>query len=104
QQEVETAWARRSAPWLTSFLVVFAAEWGDLTQLATAGLVAHSGRPLEVGVAAVAALWTVTLLAATAGRQLARLLNPTLLDRIGAVLFGAIGVFIIASGFGLHFG
>ena len=35
-----------------SFLVVFAAEWGDLTQLATAGLVAHTSEPLEVGLGA----------------------------------------------------
>jgi putative Ca2+/H+ antiporter (TMEM165/GDT1 family) len=104
EQEVQAARGRRSPPWLASFLVVFAAEWGDLTQLATAGLVAHSGRPLEVGVAAVAALWTVTLLAVTAGNQLARVMNPTLLNRVGAVLFGAIGVFIIASALGWQVG
>ncbi len=89
---------------MASFLVIFAAEWGDLTQLATAGLVAHSGKPLEVGIAAVAALWTVTVIAATAGRQLGRVIRPTLLNRVGAVLFGAIGVFIIASAFGWHLG
>jgi len=104
QQDVQAAQGRRSAPWVATFLVVFAAEWGDLTQLATTGLVAHSGRPLEVGVGAVAALFTVTVLAATAGSQLARLVNPTLMNRIGAVLFGAIGAFIIASAFGLHLG
>jgi putative Ca2+/H+ antiporter (TMEM165/GDT1 family) len=104
QQDLEAAGRRRSAPWLASFLVVFAAEWGDLTQLATAGLVAHSGRPLEVGAAAVAALWAVTVLAATAGSQLARLMHPTLLNRLGAVLFAIIGAFIIASALGLHLG
>jgi putative Ca2+/H+ antiporter (TMEM165/GDT1 family) len=104
QQNVDSPRRRGSPPWVTSFLVVFAAEWGDLTQLATAGLVAHSGKPLEVGIAALAALWTVTVVAVTAGRQLAHLLRPTLLNRVCAVLFGAIGVFIIASGFGWHVG
>ncbi len=104
EQQVQAVRSRRTPPWVTSFLVVFAAEWGDLTQLATAGLVAHSGKPLEVGIGAVAALWTVTVLAATAGSQLTRYLRPTLLNRVGAVLFGAIGVFIIASAFGLHVG
>jgi putative Ca2+/H+ antiporter (TMEM165/GDT1 family) len=104
QREVDSPRWRRSPPWVTSFLVVFAAEWGDLTQLATAGLVAHSGKPLEVGVAAVAALWTVTVIAVTAGRQLARLMRPTLLNRVSAVLFGAIGVFIIVSASGWHVG
>src|SRR3954449_12665732 len=30
----------------TSFLVLFAAEWGDLSQLLTAGLVARGGHPV----------------------------------------------------------
>ena len=38
-----------------SFLIVFAAEWGDLTQLATAALVARTGKPLPVAAGAVAA-------------------------------------------------
>jgi len=37
---------RRSA--LTSFGVLFAAEWGDASQLATAGLTAHYGHPFAV--------------------------------------------------------
>ena len=104
EEALESDRGSRSAPWLASFLVVFAAEWGDLTQLATAGLVAHTGKPLEVGVAAVAALWTVTLLAATLGSQLARWMNPTLLNRAAAVLFAAIGVFMVASALDLHVG
>lgn len=97
QEDVRTGRGRRSPPWLASFLVVFAAEWGDLTQLATAGLVAHTGKPLEVGVGALAALWAVTILAATVGSQVSRVLNPTLLNRLSAGLFAVIGVFIIAS-------
>jgi putative Ca2+/H+ antiporter (TMEM165/GDT1 family) len=102
EQDVESGRGRRSPPWLASFLVVFAAEWGDLTQLATAALVARSGKPLEVGVGAVLALWTVTVIAVTAGNRLARLVRPTLLNRVSAVLFGAIGLFIIASALGLN--
>ncbi|MBP9233201.1 MAG: TMEM165/GDT1 family protein [Hyphomonadaceae bacterium] len=36
------------------FLVIFEAEWGDLTQLATAALVAQTGHPLSVGIGAAA--------------------------------------------------
>jgi Ca2+/H+ antiporter, TMEM165/GDT1 family len=61
RRDVESGRGRRSPPWVASFLVVFAAEWGDLTQLATAGLAAQTGRPLEVGLGALAALWVVTL-------------------------------------------
>ena len=97
RQDVETGRGRRSPPWLASFLVVFAAEWGDLTQLATAGLVAHTGRPLEVGLGALAALWVVTVLAATTGARLARVLRPAVLNRVSALLFTVIGLFIIVT-------
>jgi putative Ca2+/H+ antiporter (TMEM165/GDT1 family) len=97
QRDVQTGRGRRSPPWLASFLVVFAAEWGDLTQLATAGLVAHTGKPVEVGIGALAALWAVTVLAATLGNQMSRVLNPTLLNRLSAALFAAVGLIIIGS-------
>ena len=81
--------------WLISFLVIFAAEWGDLTQLATAALVARNGNPLAVGIGAVLALWAVTLLAAYSGARLGKFLQPALLNRISGILFAAIGLFII---------
>src|SRR5262249_11904520 len=71
--------ARSRPPWLMCFLVVFAAEWGDLTQLATAALVAQTGQPIPVAIGATLALWTVTLLAVVAGSQLSRFLRPRLL-------------------------
>ncbi len=88
---------QRRVPWLASFLVVFAAEWGDLTQLATAALVAHTRQPLAVALGAIAALWSVTVLAAYAGSRLGRVFAPVVLNRASAVLFAAVGVFIIAS-------
>jgi putative Ca2+/H+ antiporter (TMEM165/GDT1 family) len=81
--------------WLMTFLVIFAAEWGDLTQLATAALVARNGHPLSVGIGAVLALWTVTVLAAFSGARLANVIKPVLLNRISAVLFAGIGLYII---------
>ena len=41
-REVAHTAQRPVRPWIASFAVVFAAEWGDLTQLATAALVAQS--------------------------------------------------------------
>jgi putative Ca2+/H+ antiporter (TMEM165/GDT1 family) len=87
--------AKRRAAWVTSFLIVFAAEWGDLTQLATAALVARTGQPLAVATGAIAGLWAVTLVAAGAGSQLGRWLSPDVLNRASGVLFFGIGVFII---------
>ena len=87
----------RTKPWIASFLVVLVAEWGDLTQLASAALVAMTGQPLSVAVGAIAALWLVTVLAAVAGARLGRMLPPTLLSRATAALLAALGVFVLAS-------
>ena len=63
-KEAASAKAKAGRPaWLISFLVIFAAEWGDLTQLATAALVAQYRQPISVGLGAVLALWAVTILA-----------------------------------------
>lgn len=51
-----------------SFALVVAAEWGDLTQLATASLAAGGGHPLGVGLGALLALSSVAALAVTVGR------------------------------------
>jgi len=83
--------------WLMSFLVIFAAEWGDLTQLATAALVAQNRHPLSVGIGAVLALWTVTVLAAVSGSRLSRFLKPALLNIMSGLLFAAIGIYLIAT-------
>ena len=89
--------AGRRAAWVTCFLVVFAAEWGDLTQLATAALAAQTRQPLAVGLGAVAALGIVTVIAAAAGATLGRLLSTRTLTRASAVVFLAVGALVIAS-------
>jgi Ca2+/H+ antiporter, TMEM165/GDT1 family len=96
--EVATiARSRRRAPWMAAFLVVFAAEWGDLTQLATASLVAKTGQPIPVAIGALAALWSVTVIAVMTGSQLTRFLAPELLTRVSAGLFAVVGTVIIVQ-------
>jgi putative Ca2+/H+ antiporter (TMEM165/GDT1 family) len=77
---------------LMSFTVVFLAEWGDLTQIATAGFAARTGRAVLVFCAATAALWAVASVAVIVGNRAGHLLNPKLTQRIAAVLFGLVGV------------
>ena len=55
-----------------SFLVLLAAEWGDLSQLLTITLVARYHEPLSVFVGALAALLTVSGLAVLLGTALLR--------------------------------
>ena len=61
---------RRSV--LVSFGVLFAAEWGDLSQFLTAGLAARFDAPLTVFLASWGALATVAGLAVLAGGWLTR--------------------------------
>ena len=55
---------------LASFLVLFAAEWGDLSQLLTLSLVAKYDDPLSVFVGAFGALLAVSGVAVLTGRVL----------------------------------
>jgi Ca2+/H+ antiporter, TMEM165/GDT1 family len=67
----------------TSFLVLFAAEWGDLSQLFTAGLVARGGDPVSVFLGSWLALATVAAIAVAAGAALLRLIRLSTIRRIG---------------------
>ncbi|MDD2857483.1 MAG: TMEM165/GDT1 family protein [Candidatus Nanopelagicales bacterium] len=54
----------------TSFIVLFAAEWGDLTQIFTAAQAAKTGAPLSVFIGSWFALIAVSGLAVVLGRWL----------------------------------
>lgn len=69
---------------LASFLVLFAAEWGDLSQLLTISLVARYEAPLAVFVGALAALLAVTALAVVAGKRLVQWIPVHTLHFVGA--------------------
>ncbi|MDB5237227.1 MAG: hypothetical protein JWL88_329 [Parcubacteria group bacterium] len=97
QKDVEEVSKKPQAAWIASFLVTFAAEWGDLSQLATAGLAAHTSAPLSVGIGAVLGLWAVIALAALAGGYLTKFLTPKRLTILSGTLFALIGIFMIFS-------
>jgi putative Ca2+/H+ antiporter (TMEM165/GDT1 family) len=71
---------------LTAFVVVFLAEWGDLTQILTANLAARYNAPLSVGVGAAAALWAVAALAVMSGASLLRWVNIAAVRLVTAVI------------------
>jgi putative Ca2+/H+ antiporter (TMEM165/GDT1 family) len=84
-----------------SFLVLFAAEWGDLSQLLTISLVGRYHDAVSVFVGAWAALLTVSGLAVVAGRFLLRYLKLSTIHYVGSavcfVLAVVTGVQIIAG-------
>ena len=71
---------------VASFLVLFAAEWGDLSQLLTISLVGKYHDHINVFLGAWGALLVVSGLAVVAGRVLLRYMKLTLLHYIGAAV------------------
>jgi putative Ca2+/H+ antiporter (TMEM165/GDT1 family) len=85
---------------LTCFLILFAAEWGDLSQLLTITLVARYEEPLSVFIGALAALMAVSGLAVVAGRGLLRYVSLHVLHYIGAgvcLVLGLVTIFELVA-------
>lgn len=76
----------------SAFVIIFLAEWGDLTQLATASLAASTGQPVAVFVGSLLALSAVAALAVVAGRSLLRVVPVRLVRRIAAAIFAILAV------------
>ncbi len=86
---------------LASFLVLFAAEWGDLSQLLTINMVAKYGSPVSVFVGAWAALLVVSGLAVVGGRVLLRYMRLSVLHYIGGgvcLLFAVLSAIELSVG------
>jgi putative Ca2+/H+ antiporter (TMEM165/GDT1 family) len=82
----------------TSFAVILVAEFGDLTQIATASLAARYEDPLSVGLGAVLALWAVAALAIVGGRGLLKIMPLTWITRAAAaVMLVLAGVSLAAA-------
>jgi Ca2+/H+ antiporter, TMEM165/GDT1 family len=77
---------------LASFGVLFAAEWGDASQLATAALTARYDQPVAVFIGAWIALVGVAALAVVLGKQLRRRVPLHLVQRSAGVVFAVLAV------------
>jgi Ca2+/H+ antiporter, TMEM165/GDT1 family len=77
----------------TAFVVIFLAEWGDLTQILTANLAAHYHSPISVGIGAVLALWAVAGIAVIGGQGLLRFINIKTLRIVTAVVLAGLAGF-----------
>ena len=82
---------------LTSFGVVFVAEFGDLTQIVTANLAAKYHDPLAVGIGATAGLWVAAGLAIIGGRSLLKVRPVKWLSRGAAAVLLTLAGLTIAS-------
>ncbi|TMF50449.1 MAG: TMEM165/GDT1 family protein [Chloroflexi bacterium] len=91
QRAVEQEEVRHRRPFMTAFTVVFVAEWGDLTQLATAALQARYQQPVVVFVASTLALWAVSAIAVALGNRLGAWIPERPLQ------FAAAGVMVLVA-------
>ena len=66
-----------------SFGILFLAEWGDLSQLLTAGMVVRTKDPVSVFVGAWAGLLLVSALGAVLGRALLKRMRLATIQRVG---------------------
>jgi Ca2+/H+ antiporter, TMEM165/GDT1 family len=82
---------------LRTFAVVFAAEWGDLTQVGTAALAARYGRPVVVLAGATLALWAVAGIAVFVGHGARQWLKPRATQKLAAVMFGIVGTVVLVG-------
>ncbi len=97
EEIIEVAEPRVHRVVLTAFVVIFLAEWGDLTQVLTANLAARYHSPLSVGVGAAAALLSVAALAAVGGRQLVRFVPGMLLRRVTGAVCAVLAVVVLIA-------
>jgi putative Ca2+/H+ antiporter (TMEM165/GDT1 family) len=85
--------AAASGPWRVAAqagVVIFVAEWGDLTQILTANLAARYHQPLSVGVGALTALWAVAAIAGVGGANVLRVVSVRALRVVTAVVLLAL--------------
>ena len=81
----------------TTFGLVFLAELGDKTQLATMSMAATSGRRWLVFTAAALALVLSSLVAVLAGEWLRGRISPVIIERAAGCLFVVLGAWILIA-------
>lgn len=84
---------------LTSFGVLFAAELGDASQLATVGLAARFGEPVAVALGSFTALMVVACVAVLIGGKVRTRIQPRWLQRISGTTFAAFAALATAHAF-----
>jgi Ca2+/H+ antiporter, TMEM165/GDT1 family len=98
-EELDRA-SSRNAFWpvaLTSFTVVFLAEFGDLTQITTVSLAAKYHDPVAVGLGSALALWTAAGLSVFVGWKLLKVIPISWLTRAAAVIMLGLAATSVAA-------
>lgn len=104
EEEFEEAAARRTGTStsslriaITSFVVLFTAEWGDLSQLLTAGLAARTGDPVSVFLGAWLALSIVAGIAVLVGGWLQQRVALWRIRLVSAVVLAGLAAWTLVE-------
>jgi len=81
----------------STFAIVFLAELGDKTQIASFSLAAQGSSVLSVIIGACLALTAATLVAVIAGHLIARFVPKKALKIVSGLLFLATGTYLLVS-------
>jgi putative Ca2+/H+ antiporter (TMEM165/GDT1 family) len=81
----------------TAFGVIFVAQWGDPTQLATAALAARYAAPAAVFIGACLGLFSVSGLAVLAGYFSKGRIDPRALNKVSSAVFAVVGIALLAD-------
>jgi putative Ca2+/H+ antiporter (TMEM165/GDT1 family) len=92
ESSIESKGYKFSKSLTTAFVTIFIAEWGDLTQLATATLEAKYHSPIIIFTSSTLALWCVTAIGVIIGSKAKDLINPIFLQKTAAGAFGIVGI------------
>lgn len=90
EEELSEKEASKHGVILAAFIVIFVAEWGDLTQILTVNLAAHYHNALSVAVGATLALWAVAGIAVVSGQTILRFVNVATIRKVTAVVLVAL--------------
>lgn len=107
-REAEEEFAGRVRPGVSgpraagaSFVVLFVAEWGDLSQLLSAGLVVRYRDPVSVFAGSWAALLVVSAFGALLGRALLRRMSLSAVRKVGASVCAVLAVLTVLAAVGI---
>jgi putative Ca2+/H+ antiporter (TMEM165/GDT1 family) len=83
--------------YVTSFVILFTAEWGDLSQLLTAGLAARTDQPLSVFIGSWTALAIVSGLAVLAGTWLRQRVPIWRIRLVSGAILAALAIWTLVE-------
>jgi Ca2+/H+ antiporter, TMEM165/GDT1 family len=93
EEELAQEESSRHGTVLAAFIVIFIAEWGDLTQILTANLAARYHSILSVVLGATLALWAVAALAVASGQTLLRFVKVATIRTVTAVVLVGLAIY-----------